>query len=224
MDNTSDSTITFNKNGECNYCTAAYENKKHVYFPNEHGNKKLKTLLQKLKNKKKNKKYDCIMGISGGLDSSYLLYLGYIWDLRILAVHIDDGFDTEISERNIEKLVNATKVDYIVKRPDSKQFNALTKSFFLARVPNLAVPQDNLIFAYMYQYARKYKIRHFLSGGNFSLESILQRGNTYRAFDVTNIKAIHKTFGNEPINKLTLLSDYRRFFDEKLLKIEKIIR
>lgn len=220
MDNASDTTITFNEIGKCNYCTTAYKGKKNIYFPNEQGKKKLHNLLIELKNEGKNKKYDCIMGLSGGLDSSYLLYLGYKWGLRILTVHIDDGFDTEISKKNIEKLVQATKVDYIAKHPDPKQYNALVKSFILARVPNLATPQDNLIFAYMYQYAREYKIRHFLSGGNFSLESILQRGNTYRTFDVTNIKDIHKRFGSESIDKLELLSDYRRFVDQKILRIK----
>lgn len=220
MDNTSDNTITFNERGECNYCVNALEKKKDIYFPNDKGKEKLQILLTKLKEDGKNKKYDCIMGISGGLDSSYLLYLGHTWGLRILAVHIDDGFDTEISKRNIKKLIDATKTDYIVEAPDKKQFNALTKAYMMACVPNLAVAQDNLIFAHMYQLARKYKIKHFLSGGNFALESILQRNNTYRAYDIKNIKAIHKQFGTEPIDKLNLLSDYQRFFDQKILKIE----
>jgi len=74
----------------------------------------------------------------------------------------------------------------------------------------------------MYRLVRRYKIRTFLSGGNFALESILQQGNTYRAFDVTHIKAIHKLYGKEPINKLPLLSDYRRFLDRMLFKIETV--
>lgn len=220
MDNTSDNTITFDEQGVCNYCSSAYERMKVTYFPNEEGKTKLEKLLTQLRTEGNGKKYDCLMGISGGLDSSYLLYLGYKWGLRILAVHIDDGFDTDISKRNIEKLIEATKIDYIVEKPDAKQFNALTKAYFLACVPNLAIPQDNILFACLYHYARKYQIKNFLSGGNFALESVLQRGNTYRAFDITNIKAIHKKFGTEPINNLPLLSDYRRFFDQKILKIK----
>ena len=104
MDNASDNTITFNERGECDYCVKALERKKNIYFPNDKGKEKLQILLTKLKEDGKNKKYDCIMGISGGLDSSYLLYLGHTWGLRILAVHIDDGFATEISKRNIKKL------------------------------------------------------------------------------------------------------------------------
>lgn len=221
MDNASDNTITFDEHGVCNYCTTAFERMKVTYFPNEEGKIKLEKLLTQLKTEGKGKKYDCLMGISGGLDSSYLAYLGSTkWGLRILAVHIDDGFDTEISKQNIEKLVKATNIDYIVEKPDATQFNALTKAYFMAGVPNLAIPQDNILFACLYRYARKYKIKNFLSGGNFALESVLQRGNTYRAFDVTNIKAIHKQFGTEPINKLPFLSDYRRFIDQKILKIK----
>ena len=220
MDNASDNTIIFDEKGVCNYCTTAFESMKVTYFPNEEGKIKLEKLLTQLKTESRGKKYDCLMGISGGLDSSYLTYLGHKWGLRILAVHIDDGFDTEISKRNIEKLVKATNIDYIVEKPDATQFNALTKAYFMASVPNMAIPQDNILSACLYRYARKYKIKNFLSGGNFALESILQRGNTYRAFDVTNIKAIHKQFGTDPIDKLPLHSDYRRFIDQKLLKIK----
>lgn len=215
MDNASDSTITFDKNGFCNYCSDAINSMGKVYFPNEIGEEKLNDLIALLKEEGKGKKYDCIMGISGGLDSSYLAYLGYKWGLRILAVHIDDGFDTEITKRNIEKLMKATNIDLIIEKPDSIQFNGLTRAFFMAGVPNLAIPQDNLIFSSLYKYARKYKLKNFLSGSNFSLESILQVGNTYKAFDTVHIKAINKLFGLTPINKLKLISDYRLLIERR---------
>lgn len=220
MDNASDDTITFDSNGVCSYCSNALEYMKVVYFPNSEGEKKLKELIEKLKSEGKDKEYDCIMGISGGLDSSYLLYLGHEWGLRILAVHVDDGFDTEVSKRNLNRLKEIPNVDFRIDTPNSEQFNALSKAYILAGVPNIAVPQDNVIFAYLYHYARKYKVRHFLSGGNFALESILQNGNTYRVFDLTNIKAIHRKFGTKPIKYLKLLSDYQRFYDQKILKLE----
>jgi len=220
MDNSSDSNIFFDDNGFCNYCTEALKSKKYIYFPNQEGKKKLDSLISRLKSENKGNKYDCIMGISGGLDSSYLAYLGFKWGLRVLAVHIDDGFDTGISKRNIEKLVKATNMDFVVEKPDAKQFNDLTKAFFLAGVPNLATPQDNVLFACIYRLVRKYKLRTFLSGGNFALECILQKGNTHSAGDVTNIKDIHKLYGRGPIDKLPLLSDYRRLIDRILFNIE----
>lgn len=220
MDNSSDETITFDENGYCNYCTEALKRKDSEYFPNDEGQRRLKSMLDKIKQDGIGKKYDCMMGISGGLDSSYLAYLGHTWGLRILAVHVDDGFDTEISKNNIRKLVDATGIDLITIKPDEQQFNALTKAYMKAGVPNLAVPQDNVLFATLYKYARENKIKYFLSGGNFALESILQRGNTHSAYDVVNIRAINKLFGTEKIDKLPLISEYQRLLDRFILGLE----
>ncbi len=223
MDNKSDSTITFDENGFCNYCTSQLKKIGKVYFPNEEGQAILATLVTKIKIDGKGKRYDCLMGLSGGLDSSYLAYLGTKWGLRILAVHIDDGFDTAISKENIRKLVNACKIEMITVKPNSSQFCALTKAYFLAGVPNLAVPQDNILFAYIYRIARKYGIKYFLSGGNFALESILQQGNTYNAYDIVNIFDIHKKFGNEKINQLEFISTLRKtiYHNFGLVKTER---
>lgn len=222
MDNSSDDTITFNKNGYCNYCTNAIAIKEKVYFPNEEGQKELDSLIKELKVYGEGKKYDCIMGISGGLDSSYLAYLGHKWGLRILAIHVDDGFDTEISKENIRKLVNAANIDLVTITPDTIQFNALTKTYMKAGVPNLAAPQDNVLFASLYDYARKNRIKYFLSGSNFALESILQRGNTHDPYDVVNIRDIHSKFGEQPTGKLLFISHMKKAFDEHFLKLKTI--
>lgn len=197
MDNSSDNTIIFNSNGVCNYCTTAIHNIGKIYFPNDEGQKKLNELLNRVKNDGHGKKYDCIMGLSGGLDSSYLAYLGYKWGLRVLAVHIDDGYDTDISKNNLKKLVEATGFDYEVITPDPEQFNALTLAYMKAGVPNIAIPQDNVLFAFLYKKMKEYKIKYFFTGGNFALECILQHGNTYKAWDVVNIKDINRKFGTD---------------------------
>ena len=220
MDDSSDTTIRFDKNGQCNYCSNALHQIGKVYFPNDAGKKKLEALLSKIKEYGKGKKYDCIMGLSGGLDSSYLAYLGHKWGLRVLAVHIDDGYDTEISKSNLRKLVKATGFDYEVITPDEEQFNDLTLAYMKAGVPNIAIPQDNILFAFLYKKMKEYKIKYFLSGGNFALESILQQGNTYKSTDVVNIKDIHKRFGTKPIDKLEFLSTFQKGIDNKILRIE----
>lgn len=220
MSNVSDEWILFDEKGQCNYCNTALGNIGKIYFPNSEGQKRLDLLLSKVKDSGKGKKYDCIMGISGGLDSSYLTYLGYKWGLRVLAVHIDDGFDTEISKANIKKLISATGFDYEVIKPDAVQFNDLTLAYMKAGVPNIAIPQDNVLFAFLYKKMREYNIKYFLSGGNFALECILQRGNTYHAFDVENVMDIHNKFGKEPIDKLELLSNKQMQDDQKELGIE----
>ena len=112
MDNAADPTIRFDENGYCNYCTAALARMEKTYFPNEEGQRRLDALLSQIKKSEQDKQYDCIMGLSGGLDSSYLAYLGHKWGLRVLAVHLDDGYDTEISKSNLKKLIDATGFDY----------------------------------------------------------------------------------------------------------------
>lgn len=221
MDNASDPTITFEEQGHCNYCTAAYSLLNERYFPNEEGARRLEKELSKIREAGKGKKYDCIMGLSGGLDSSYLAYLGHKWGLRVLAIHIDDGYDTEISKRNLQKLVKATGFDYKVIKPDPEQFNALTLAYMKAGVPNLAVPQDNVLFAFLYDQMRKNHIKYFLTGGNYALESILQRGNSYTASDVVNIKDINRRFGTTPINKLQFISTIRYELNERFLGAQR---
>lgn len=224
MDNKSDDTIKFDENGFCNYCTEALNIKNYTYFPNEIGKHKLEILINRLKSENKDKKYDCVMGISGGLDSSYLAYLGSVkWGLRILAVHIDDGFDTEISKRNIERISNFPNFDLKIIKPDEKQFTELTKAYMRAGVPNLATPQDNVLFSSLYKFMKEHKLKTFLSGGNFSLESILQRGNTYTTYDTKNIKYINKKFGSDSISKLNLMSALKKDIDSYLMGIKTLL-
>lgn len=222
MNDSSDSTISFDENGYCNYCSEQLNNIGKVYFPNEEGHNRLENQLTKIKKDGKKSKYDCLMGISGGLDSSYLAFLGKKWGLRILAVHIDDGFDTETSKSNIKKLVQATGIDLKTIKPDQEQYTALVKAYMLAGVPDIAIPQDNILFAFLYDIAVKNKIKYFLSGGNFALECILQRGNTYNAMDVVNIKDIHRKFGTKPIDKLKFISSYKKYLDKKLLNLQTV--
>lgn len=223
MDDSSDPYITFDKNGYCNYCTTALKRRATWYYPNEKGKQKLNAMLKTVKAAGKGKKFDCLMGLSGGLDSSYLAYLGaYKWGLRIAAVHIDDGYDTEISQENIKKLCEKAHIELITIKPDAEQYNALTKAYMKAGVPNLAVPQDNILFAYLYDFARKNKITYFLSGGNYALESILQKGNTWTAYDLTNLRDIHKRFGEKPIDKLKFISSLQKFVDNYLLNLKTV--
>lgn len=224
MDDQADPYITFDENGCCNYCTSALQRKNEVYFPDtEEGKKRLNLLLDTLRTEGKGKKYDCLMGLSGGLDSSYLAYLGaYKWKLRIAAVHIDDGYDTEISQANIRQLCDKANIDLITIRPDAEQYNALTKAYMKAGVPNLAVPQDNILFAYLYKFAREHKIKYFLSGSNFALECILQLGNTWSAYDMVNLRDIWIKFGDTPIDKLEFISSMQCVTDKYFLGLKTV--
>ena len=222
MDDVSDKTITFDGEGYCRYCSSALEIKDKVYFPNETGKKKIDTMVEKIKLAGKGKKYDCILGISGGLDSSYLAYQAYKWGLRVLAVHIDDGYDTEISKKNLKNLIKATGFDCKIIRPDTKQFDALTLAFMKAGVPNIAIPQDNVLFAFLYAQMKKYKIRYMLNGLNFALESVLQEGNTHVNTDLVHIRDIEKKFDTEKTDNLRFISTTEKLVDRYLLRIRTV--
>lgn len=222
MDNSSDEMIYFDDEGNCNYCNYALKIKDTKYFPNEIGQQKFDDLVARLKKENEDKEYDCIMGISGGLDSSYLAYLGAQKGLRILGVHIDDGFDTEIAKDNIHRLCQKSNIKLITIAPDAEQFNDLTKSFIRANVPNLAIPQDNILFATLFQFAKKNNVRHFLSGSNYALECIIQRGTSYNAYDTAHIRDIHRRFGKKSIDRLEMISAFQKDMEQLFLKIETL--
>jgi len=225
MDNVGDPIIKFEPDGTCNYCNYALRRRHSCYFPNEEGQRHLNIMLGYLKKKGKNKKYDCIMGISGGLDSAYLAYLGATkWRLRILGIHIDDGFDSPVATKNIHNLCKNCGIDLEIITPNKEQYMNLTRSFFLAGLPGICIPQDNVLVAALFNTAEKYKIKCFLSGTNFALESVLQRGNMHNACDLVHIKAIQKQFGSASIDDLPLLSLFERYVGYKYLKRQKYIR
>lgn len=218
MDNVADDTIVFEPNGTCNYCNYALSRKDTVYYPTSEGKQKLGSMINLLKEEGKGKEFDCLMGLSGGLDSTYLAYFGAKeWGLRILAVHIDDGFDTEIAKQNIKKLCNKFNIKLIVEKPDNEQYMDLIKSFLRAEVPGIAIPQDNVLLASLKNYAKKYDLKYYLSGANFSLESILQRGNSHVASDGAHVKAIHKIYGDVPLNNIPLTTLFERYFSQKYI-------
>jgi 7-cyano-7-deazaguanine synthase in queuosine biosynthesis len=225
MDTTGDPLITFNEDGTCNYCNYALSRKDSVYFPGKVGELKINKMISTLKTEGKNKEYECIMGISGGLDSAYLAYLGSKkWNLRILGVHIDDGLNAAVATQNINNLCENCKIDLEVIRPDKEQYMDLTRSFFLAGVTGLCIPQDNVLVAALFRTAKKRGLKYFLSGTNFALESILQRGNMHIAADVVHINAIQKRFGTMPINDLPLINTFQRYVGYKYFYGQKYLR
>lgn len=118
MDNSSDNTISFDDQGNCSYCNEVLSRINTSYFPNDEGKRKLDNLVEKLVLNGKGKKYDCMMGLSGGLDSSYLAYvISTKYNLRILAVAIDDGLNTDVANENIRKICDSCKIELIVETP-----------------------------------------------------------------------------------------------------------
>lgn len=211
MDDVADSLISFDSNGISNYWNAAMIDKENEYFPNEVGRKKLDQIVEQIKNDGKGKKYDCIIGLSGGLDSSYLALICHKYGLRMLGVHLNDGFDEECGTNNVLNLVKSFNIDLVEIKTDMDQYYALIRAYLRAGVPNLAAAQDNIITSELLALAKKHKIKYFMSGVNFALECILQKGNTITNKDKRNILDIYKKNGDgTAINALKMDSPFQR--------------
>lgn len=211
--------ITFDNNGICNYCTEALESKEKIWHNNENGKKELEKIINTMKEKNKDKKYDCILGLSGGIDSCYTAYLLSQYNVRMLAVHIDAGWNTEVSTQNVKMLCEKLNIELHIIKIDENEMFDLQRAYFLAEVINQDVPQDHIFFANLYRFALKNKIKYFISGGNFSSESILPKSWGFNAMDGKNLEDIHKKYGTVKLKEIKPLS-----FFEIYIKIPYIDR
>lgn len=224
MDNASDKTIKFDSEGYCNYCSDVIKRMPSEYFPDK-TERKLNEIFQKIKQDCANDKYDCMVGVSGGLDSSYILYLGYKYGLRMLAVHIDDGLDNPIAVENLKSLMEKTGTKLITIKPNQDEYSDVMYALFKASVPNLAIAQDNLILKALQDYGEKNKIKYILDGSNFAHESILERDKYgVNTCDSKYIKGVHKTFGRIPLKETKFMSLTDRYLKRRANRKFKHIR
>lgn len=223
MDNAIDKRIVFDADGKCSYCNDIEKRMPHEYFP-ENSNK-LDAIIKQIKNECVNDQFDCMVGISGGIDSSYILYLGYRFGLRMIAVHIDDGLDNPIATENIKKLIQMTGTEYISITPNKEEYADIIYSLLKASVSNLAIAQDNLIIKALQDYGEKNNIRYILDGSNFAHESILERSEKgVNSSDKKFIMEVHKRFGRMPIKDLEFTSIYERYIRRHRKKDFKHVR
>ena len=193
---TSDPDIEFDRNGFCNHCTGYFEKTSKRVFKGELAVKKLNALVNKIKKAGKGHDYDCIIGLSGGIDSSYTAYCAKKLGLRALTVHMDNGWDSELSVKNIRYIIDKLGFEYQSYVLDWEEFKDLQLAFLKASVPEIETPTDHAIQATLYKIASKYKIRYIISGGNAVTEGILPRRWHYDSLDITYMNAIHKKFGS----------------------------
>jgi N-acetyl sugar amidotransferase len=165
--------ISFNAEGICNYCTEFTETTAFIREPEETRKKQLESLISNVKLKGKGRAYDCVVGISGGVDSCYTAHLCLEYGLKPLLVHMDNGWNTEISVNNIRKMIDALGFDYISVVLDWDEFREIQLAFLKSSIVDLEMPTDIAIAACLNQTAAKHKIKFILSGGNYSGEGIL---------------------------------------------------
>ncbi len=225
MDET-DPKISFNNSGLCNHCLNFYRNIE-PFLKNENERRHiLERKIEEIKTKNKNKEFDCIIGLSGGVDSSYMLHLAVTkYRLRPLVFHVDAGWNSIVAIGNIEKLVdklNLTLHTNVIYWPEMRD---LQLSFFKAQVPHLDTPQDHAFFASTYNYCAKYKINNILNGGNFATECVREPLEWhYHASDLYHLKQIHKNFGQNKLKKFPLCGIFKYKLYYRYLKNIKVLQ
>lgn len=192
---TSDSEIKFDDQGICNHCYEFDTVTSKSWFPNAEGEKKLSDLLKRVREEGKNKKYDCIIGLSGGIDSSYLALKLKKFDLKPLVVHVDGGWNTELASNNISRIVEHCSFDLFTHVVNWKEMRDLQVAYLKSGISNQDVPQDHIFFSILYHYATKNKIKYVISGGNTATEGVFPNSWHGSAMDSINLHAIHKRYG-----------------------------
>lgn len=208
MDTTT-SYIKFDDNGGCNFCKGYEKTLQQTVFnfTLEERTQKLKALIARIKTQGKDKKYDCILGISGGVDSSYLCILAKEWGLRPLIVHFDNGWNSDLAVTNINNVINKLDYELYTYVINWEQFKDLQLSYFKASVLDIEVPNDQLIFATLFKVAKEKGIKNIISGNNIFTEEILPYDWAFHhKLDLTNLKNIHKQFGEGSIKGFPTLS------------------
>lgn len=212
--------IIFDENGVCNYCHQLEKLKDDYGTGSKKGDEKFAQMIAEIKKAGKGKKYDCIVGVSGGTDSSYMLYLAKQWGLRPLAVHYDNTWNSAIATENIRKVLTALDVDLYTHVVDNKESDDIFRSFFLADVAEIEAATDLALAEVMYRAAWKYKVKYVLEGHSFITEGITPVGRNY--FDGKYIKSIHKMFGKFPMKSYPLMTFSRFLFWSMFAQIRKV--
>jgi len=198
---TTDPDITFDKRGWCDYCRNYYVNIQPHWHPNEKGGKILASVVDKIKDDGRKRDHDCLIGISGGIDSSYVTYITKEkLGLRPLMLHVDAGWNSQVSVNNIERLIDGLKLDLHTEVVDWFEMKDLQLAFLKAQVPHLDAPQDHAFFASLYNFAAKHSFKYIITGANYSTECIREPLEwIYHASDLRQLKDIHRRFGQRPL-------------------------
>ncbi len=193
---TTDSQISFDGRGYCDYCNDFYSNIKPNWHPDEQGALELSKIVDEIKQNGKGKKFDCIIGLSGGTDSSYLAYLAKAkYGLRPLIYVVDTGWNLNVAVENIEKIVKGLDLEMYTEVVNWNEMRDLQLAFFKAQVPYQDLPQDHAIFAGLYNFAVKNKIKYVITGANNATECIIPPYEWVYMNDLKFIKDVHNKFG-----------------------------
>jgi len=212
--------ITFDDHGVCNYCKQIDDLKLQYGTGQSKGEEELMRIIEQIKRDGRGKKYDCVIGVSGGTDSSYMVYMALQWGLRPLAVHYDNTWNSAIATENIRKVLGKLKVDLYTHVTDNKEADDIFKSALYASVAEIEASTDLALAETMYRAANKFNLKYVLEGHSFVTEGITPVGRNY--FDGKYIKSIHNMFGKRKMKTYPLMT-FSKFMKWTLIKrIQKI--
>lgn len=211
MMDTTDPTITFNDSGQCHHCRGVEARRGVSWFPGPEGAVHLDRMLAAIKAEGKRKDYDCILGLSGGVDSSYLALKARDWDLRPLVVHVDAGWNSELAVQNIERIVKHTGYELHTHVIGWEAMRRLQVSYLRAGVANQDAPQDHAFFASLYGFATRHDVKYVLNGGNVATEGIFPSAWQWAAMDARNLKSIHRTMSQQRLTDFPTMSIWRYY-------------
>ena len=224
---TTDREIEFDENGICNHCKSAQKKlrERNFYLDKEIKKRLLEERINKIKEKGKNKQYDCVIGISGGVDSTFVAHKVIKLGLRPFAFHLDNGWNSTIAEKNIKNISQKLGIKIHRYEVNWNEFKDLQISFLKASVPDLEIPTDHSLLALFFKIAADNEIKYIVSGVNITSESILPRTWSYGHMDWEYIKNIHKRFGKVKLNNYYhyTMFDYVKYRIFKNIKILPIL-
>lgn len=222
LDSSVSETFTLNDEGVCNYCSY-YERLDRELGSEEKRTKVLSNKVAQMIREGKGNKYDCILGVSGGVDSSYLAYWAHQNKLRPLVVHLDNGWNSELATENIKNICEKLGFELVTHVIDWEEFRELQLAYLRAGVVDIEVISDHAILATIFRMAAKYGIKYTLSGFNYATEAIMPKGWVFDKGDWENIKDIYSKFGNgKPIKTFPHISFYKKLYYHWFLKLESI--
>jgi len=209
--------ISFDENGVCSLCKN-YDLIEQEFPLGEATEQKFQQIVDTIKKRRRNARYDCLIGVSGGTDSIYTLYIARKYGLNPLALHVDDGWNTDVSVQNIQNAVEKLNVDLYTVRMDKDEFADLELAFFKASIPNMETPPDIAITASLYDCAARFGIKYILTGSSFRTEGKMPPGWGYS--DGKLVKSVHDRFGRMSLKTFPnlMLKDYFYYFVLKGIK------
>lgn len=222
---TSDSKIEFDELGVCDHCNTFFNKTKPNWFNGERGQQELLRLVEKIKSSGDGRDFDCIIGMSGGIDSSYLTYIATELSLRPLVFHVDAGWNSQVAVNNIERIVDKLGLDLYTEVIDWQEMRDLQLAYFKSGVPHIDTPQDHAFFATMYKFAEKHNIKYILTGANLSTECIRNPIEwMYYQSDSIQLRDIHAKFGTRPLVNYPVTSILRHKIWLPYIKGIKVVR